>query len=701
MNPNDYSQPVSFNDLNEPSNQIIRKQNILLKFSKMAFGEASEIFHHITETVAAFFEIERVSIWLSREEEAGIVCVDLFEKQINRHQSGAKLQFRDYPVYFNAMQETRCIAADDVFTDTRTLEFNQNYHLPLGIKSMMDMPLRIEGKFKAILCCEKINNQRKWSLEDQDFASSVADIISLVIQTEERRKAVIQLKESEEKYRKIVDNAVIGIYKSNLAGQMLYINQAMAEMLEFDSVQDALNYDINKIYRNPEERKKFLSRLVDEKSLSHYELCLVTKEGNLRHVLLNSFTEGENILGMILDITDRKNAEEEFQRARVKAEESDRLKTSLMANMSHEFRTPMNAILGFSALIATESQDPDVVFFAKKIHSSGQRLMTTLKSILDLADLEGTKSKLKLQEINVQKSIQIILQPFYPVANEKNLHLITEFKDNIVALADENLLQMILFNLIDNAIKFTLTGGVTIETDLKNVNGNSWVLILIKDTGIGIPSEHFQAVFHEFRQLSEGYSRSYEGTGLGLTLAQRMASMMEGHISLESEVGLGSIFTLWLPASWHENQKDQEEVHQIQDRTKAPVVDLYEPQEVPLVLVVEDNDDNAEIIKLYLRGKYKTERAADAFSAISMASAQQFAGVLMDINLGPGIDGLKAVKEIRKLDNYRHVPIIAITGYTMAGDQEKILAGGCTQYLGKPFSQQSLLEIMKEVITRS
>lgn len=698
MNPINNSQPLSVSITDEQSDQIIRKQNILLDFSKRAFGEASEIFHHITETLAFLFEIERVSIWLADDSEEKIVCVDLFEKQLNIHTAGSKLQFCDYPVYFSALQETRCIPAHDVYSDARTLEFNQNYHTPLDIRSMMDIPLRIEGKFKAVLCCEKTLKQRIWTLEEQDFASSVADIISLVIQTEERRKAAIQLRESEEKYRNIVDNAVIGIYKSNFSGQLLYVNQAMTDMLEFDSIEEALGYDIQRVYRNTEERNSFLSRLMEEKSLSHYELCLVSKKGNLRYVLINSLSEGENILGMILDITDRKKAEEELLHTRQKAEESDRLKTSLMANMSHEFRTPMNAILGFSALIASESNDPDIVFFAKKIHASGQRLMTTLKAILDLADLEGTKSKLKLQEIQPQHSLQSILQSFYPVAKEKNLFLITEFKDSIIAMADENLLQMILFNLIDNAVKFTLTGGITIETDLKKVNNETWVLVHIKDTGIGIPREHFQTIFHEFKQLSEGYGRSYEGTGLGLTLAQRMASMIDGHITVESEVGLGSVFTVWLPAAVNNAQRVADKTLSFQKKATEATTTVHEPKDLPLILIVEDNDDNAEIIKLYLKGKFKTERAADAYTAISMAAAQHFAGFLMDINLGPGIDGLTAAKEIRKLDNNSEIPIVAITGYTMAGDQEKILAGGCSHYLGKPFSQQGLLELMEEII---
>jgi CheY-like chemotaxis protein len=128
---------------------------------------------------------------------------------------------------------------------------------------------------------------------------------------------------------------------------------------------------------------------------------------------------------------------------------------------------------------------------------------------------------------------------------------------------------------------------------------------------------------------------------------------------------------------------------------------MHKPDELPVVLIVEDNNDNAEIMKLYLRGRFRTERAPDANTAIRMAGERQFSCILMDINLGPGMDGLKATIEIRKMEQYSRVPIVAITGYTMAGDREKLLEGGCDFYLGKPFSQQGLHDLMMKVFTNN
>jgi len=506
----------------------------------------------------------------------------------------------------------------------------------------------------------------------------------------------VPLRKSEENYRKLVDNAVYGIYKSNLSGQFLFLNQAMAMIFEFDSIEQGLSCPIEKLYYNPEKRKELLTKLTRDGVIRDYDLELITVRGKKRNILLSAFYDDGNILGMMVDITGRKKSEEELILARKKAEESDRLKTSLLANMNHEFRTPMNAILGFSDLIAGESMEPEIVFFARKIHNSGQRLMSTLKAILDLADLESTKSKIRLVHVNVNRLLGTILQPFYQVASEKGLFLITEFKEDLISVADENLLNIILHNLIDNAIKFTQSGGVTIETDVDKSGDQHFIAIRIKDTGIGIRKENLDTIFHEFRQASEGYARSYEGTGLGLSIAYRMSGMLNGKITVESEFGLGSIFTLLIPGNAGRNELIEER-RNLSGSLVDKAFKIHKPDELPIVLIVEDNNDNAEILRLYLKGKFKTERAPDAVTAIRMAAENNFSCILMDINLGPGMDGLDVASEIKKIDHYKQVPIVAITGYTMAGDQEKLLEGGCDYYLGKPFSQQGLHDLMMKI----
>lgn len=395
---------------------------------------------------------------------------------------------------------------------------------------------------------------------------------------------------------------------------------------------------------------------------------------------------------------ERELAQIELNEARKQAEESDRLKTSLLANMSHELRTPMNSILGFSELMLNDSDDPEVAFYTKKIHGAGKRLMNTLQAILELADLETTRSRLTLSDVDLMKILVQLLSPFQNMAYEKGLYFVTEFDNRINVKADENLLKLVFRNLMDNAVKFTESGGISVETAFTNKEGLDWALVQIKDTGIGIAAEDLDRIFQEFRQVSEGYNRRYEGTGLGLTLSSKMIRMMGGDITVESELGLGSIFTVWLPLVSVVSGKSETTTISTEEKKQNPSVKVYRPPVLPLVLVVEDNEDNAEIVKLYLKSHYRIDRAPEGITALKMAEQKKYNAILMDINLGTGMDGLRIIKELRSRNDYLNTPIIAITGYTMTSDKEKIMEAGCTHYLAKPFTKSRLVSTMSEAL---
>ncbi|MDD4604227.1 MAG: ATP-binding protein [Bacteroidales bacterium] len=679
----------------------LKRTMTLLEISRIDPTDQTLAFQEITKKASMLLNVERVSIWLYNQDNSLIQCKNLYILNTNTHTDGEIFTVNEFQQYFQTLEESRCLSIPDAQNHPLASTFNEKYFIPHQIYSLLDIPILSEGRLTGVFSFESTQKIRNWTVQEQDFGSSIAEIIATHLQVHQRRQVEKALILSEEKYRKIIDNSIIAIYRTSISGKLLFFNQAMIELFEFENPEEALAFPVENMYNNQEDRENFLQQILSNRLLKNYDLQLRSKKGNIKSVIINAYMEEDTILGMVMDITKRKKYEEEIKAAQIKAEESDRFKTSLMANMSHEFRTPMNAILGFSDLIAKESQDPDLVFFARKIHLSGRRLMATLKAILDLADLQSTQSKIKISDIDLQTLIAETIHPFSQIASEKNLYIITEFKDSLFARADENLLQVILYNIVDNSIKFTSKGGVTIETDIQEADNQSWVVIRVKDTGIGIPREQFDFIFHEFRQLSEGYNRSYEGTGLGLTIALRMVEMIKGKITVESEVGLGSIFTIWLPAINKTNNQSKRPKQKPSEDVPSYTFQIHQHQDLRWILIVEDNDDNAEIIKLYLKGKFFTERATDANTAIQMASEKQFSGILMDINLGPGMDGMKATSTIRQLPNYKQTPIIAITGYTMTGDREKLLDGGCSHYLGKPFSQQDLLGLMTEIFDKN
>ena len=257
-----------------------------------------------------------------------------------------------------------------------------------------------------------------------------------------------------------------------------------------------------------------------------------------------------NYLGIKEDITEKKRIIEELKTAKEKAEEMSNVKSSFLANMSHELRTPMMGILGNAEIISISTEDIEIKDMASAIYTSGQRLINTLNLILDLSRIEANKESLDIESLDVVSIIKDVVDHYSSAAWQRNLSLefITRL-DKIYSNLDERLFREVLNNLINNAIKFTNNGGITVSlsTDADKM------IIKVIDTGIGIPSESLGIIFEEFRQVSEGYGRNFEGTGLGLTITKKFVEKLGGTISVESKTDIGSEFTVVFPVRKDDN----------------------------------------------------------------------------------------------------------------------------------------------------
>lgn len=255
------------------------------------------------------------------------------------------------------------------------------------------------------------------------------------------------------------------------------------------------------------------------------------------------------VLGQIFaSVIKKKEASEELIAARDRAEEASRVKSTFLANMSHEIRTPLNGILGFAELIQTEFEDPVIQRYSDIILSSGNRLLQTLSQILDLSRVESGKLDLVIESVNVDSAINEVISLFVPTARKKGLYIERQPGGfSLILRLDDQLFRNSLTNLISNAIKFTHQGGITISTGLETINGQRFGTIRVADTGIGIPEKYFDSIFEDFKQVSEGVKRSYEGTGLGLSLTKRFVELSGGRIRVESIPGFGATFILSFP----------------------------------------------------------------------------------------------------------------------------------------------------------
>lgn len=403
-----------------------------------------------------------------------------------------------------------------------------------------------------------------------------------------------------------------------------------------------------------------------------------------------------NYVIRIEDITIRKKAEEQDKLAKEKAEELSKLKTAFLSNMSHELRTPMIGIIGCAKILLEELTDSDQLEMAEIILSSSNRLTETMNQILDLSKIESGSLILNIIPLNSKNVVSEIIEKFEKQASAKKLLLKFFANGNNNILADEALLIQILRNLICNAIKYTIKGGVTVEIDSLNKSNEKFVSIKVKDTGIGISKENQIKIFEPFRQVSEGFNRNYEGIGLGLTITKKLVEMMNGSLEVESELGKGSVFTVYLPAenkTYSANRSNS--IETLSDYNNYEINSI-----IPDVLIVEDDSTTREIIRMYIEDFCNVVEVGTGEDAITEAQNKIYDAVLLDIGL-KGMNGIQVVQALRKMKEYEVIPIIAVTAYAMAGDKEKFLEAGCSHYLSKPFLKKTLEALVKNALSEN
>lgn len=415
------------------------------------------------------------------------------------------------------------------------------------------------------------------------------------------------------------------------------------------------------------------------------------------------FTEyDKEFLSFVSDQTamaiERARSKEELIKAKDKAEEMNRLKTNFLANMSHELRTPMVGIMGYTEILKREIDNPELKDMSEEIFLSAKRLLGTLNLILDLSKIESNKSEINAVETNLADTAIDQVKKFEEQARKKNILLKISIKDDqTYALLDRRILGQIINNLVSNAIKFTSKGSVTVEVYKKMSNNKQRAVFSVIDTGIGIPPESQKIIFEEFRQASEGLSRVFEGSGLGLSITKRFVELMDGDISVDSFVGEGSTFTVSFPLYSKEKQIVLSDPYLNDEMVVENSEEKYDAS-LSTVLLVEDDVSNAGVIEHMLKGVCNLDRASNGEDALDMCMNQQYAAILMDIDLGVGMSGIEATKRIRKLSSYEKTPIVAVTALAMRGQKELFLAEGCSHYLSKPFDGQSFLDLMSKIL---
>jgi len=521
----------------------------------------------------------------------------------------------------------------------------------------------------------------------------------------DRKNAEEKIKLSEEKFRSIIENMQLGLVELDEYDNVIDAHERFCEMTGY-SQEELKGKNTLMLFTGEKYKSKVslqnIRKIAGLKSV--FEIQVKRKNGEVIWVLISETPlqdKDRNIIGSIgiyLDITERKNAEQELIRAKELAEHSKKAEEQFLANMSHEIRTPMNAIVGLTDILMDASLSPGQKECVSAIKISAGNLLAVINDILDFSKIESGKVIIESAPFELDDLLNGIVQTLHFTANNKNISLSYSIDENIppVLLGDTVRLRQILLNLSGNSIKFTEKGEVKIQAALQEIDEDQYVVIFsVVDTGIGIPEDKQSAIFDSFTQASGDTTRKYGGTGLGLTIAKELIGLMNGSIFVKSKVNEGSTFYVTIPFKKGDTLTDVNE--------KKKQAFTYQELSGTRVLLVEDNVMNQFLAKKILQSwNFQIDVADNGNIAIEKIRQADFDIILMDIQM-PEKDGFETTDYIRKQmpAPKSSLPIIAITAHALIGEAEKCIAAGMNDYVSKPFNKTVLYEKINKLVDGS
>ena len=608
----------------------------------------------------------------------------------------------------------------NIFLDSADAKFIHSFFLAINSP---DLPKHHENNWLTRSGDRRLISWTNTVLLDTEGKTKY--IIGTGIDITEKKRAETELRQTEEKYRSIFENSIVGIFQATPNGRLLSANSALAKIYGYESPQDFISSATRigeQIYVNPALRQALVEQMQTQDQIADVESQVYRKDGSITWIseslraIRNDSGEVLRYEGSAVDISEAKRAEAERQRiqeqevlrnrqlaeqnealdlARKRAEQAAQMKSTFLATMSHEIRTPLNAVLGMTGLLLDTHLDAQQYDFAETIRNSGDNLLMLLNEILDFSKLEAGEMELEILDFDVVSCAEEVTDLLAASAHAKQLEIAVWVEPEVPMRlrGDVSRLRQVLTNLVSNAIKFTVAGEVVIrislqsETEPETKSGSAIATLLfsVEDTGMGIAPEGLKKLFLPFSQVDASTTRKFGGTGLGLAICKQLVELMGGTIRVSSALGQGSKFQFELAF---------EKQPQVVPSASGSLRRLR-------LLIVDDNATNRKILwHQATHWGMQVEEAAGGEEALRMLQSRLFYNrydiIILDMQM-PDMDGEAVGRAIKANPLLANIRLVMLTSLNQKSGMNRVQELGFSAYLVKPVKQSRLFDCLMQV----
>ena len=558
------------------SEQRLQRQNASLAHLALmqldSGRSAQEVFMEMTKVSAETLNVERVSIWRLSDDKEQLECLSLYLKSKNLHTVAKPLQAKDLPNYFSHLANHRVTAINDVFDHIATSEFTADYMQANDIGAMLDGSILLNNQVIGVVCHEHVGGPRDWTLDEESFAGSVADLVRLTVESHRRQQIESDLLYQQKNLEKIVQTRIASI-ESNAKLFRFLFERAPAIILYMDSANEIIEmnpeaervsgysreFAIGKSYDelfSSEETKSYnqalIQKLAISNSLQGEELLVRCADGSTVELSVSRSMELDAegipvIISIGQDMSKQKALEASLIKAREAAESADRIKSMFVASMSHELRTPLNSIIGFLGVVL-QGMSGELNVKQKdqlgRAYHSAKHLLSLISDVIDISKIEAGFLQVHVEKVSLKQLLIEVQRAVSYLADEKHLVLNIDCAEQLQLETDRKRLYQVILNVVSNGLKYTEYGSVNVSTKVKS----DVLLIQVTDTGIGMKETDLNDLFKPFERIESRLKVKTLGTGLGLYLTRKiLTQLLGGSIEVKSTFGEGSTFAIKVP----------------------------------------------------------------------------------------------------------------------------------------------------------